>query len=256
MAKILIVDIETAPKVAYVWRFFKENVGAKQVREHGHIMSYAARWFGSKETMYEENRKEDDSVIVTALCKLLDEADIVVAHNGARFDFPTILGRALVHNIKPPSPYKIVDTCKEARRLFKFESNSLEYLAIVLGCKPKLAHKNFPGFELWLECLRGNEDAWSEMRIYNEQDVDTLEEIYIKMRPFMDRHPNVAAINEEEEHSCPKCGGNHMHKRGFAYTNVGKYQRFQCNDCGGWSRSRYTIMPKDVKKNLLVNQVN
>ena len=29
--KILILDVETFPNTAYVWRFFKENIGAKQV---------------------------------------------------------------------------------------------------------------------------------------------------------------------------------------------------------------------------------
>lgn len=257
-AKILIIDIETAPKIAYVWRFFKENIGAKQVRDHGHIMSFAAKWLGDSDDkiIYEENRKEDDSNIVSSLVALFDTADIVVAHNGQRFDFPQIMGRAIVHGINPPSPYKIVDTLKVARFEFGFPSNSLEYLAIVLGCKPKLAHKNFPGFELWLECLRGNEEAWKEMKVYNIQDIVTLEEIYLKMRPWMRRHPNIGAIQENEEVTCPKCGGNHMVKRGFAYTNVGKYQRYACGDCGGWSRSRYTIMPKKVKENLVVNQVN
>ena len=255
-AKILIVDIETAPKVAYVWRFFKENIGAKQVREHGHIMSFAAKWLNSDDIIYEENRKEDDSNIVSSLVDLFDQADIVVAHNGQRFDFPQIMGRAVVHGIKPPSPYKIVDTLKVSRFEFGFPSHSLEYLAKVLGCKEKLQHKNFPGFELWLECLRGNNEAWKEMREYNIQDIITLEEIYLKMRPWMRRHPNIGAITEDDKIACPKCGSHKMVKRGFAYTNVGKYQRYVCNSCGGWSRSRYTLMPDEAKKNLVVNQVN
>ena len=35
---------------------------------------------------------------------------------------------------------------------------------------------------------------------------------------------------------CPKCGSQHVNKRGFAETNVGKFQRYRCDDCGSWSR--------------------
>lgn len=238
MARILIVDIETAPKLAYVWRFFKENVGAKQVLEHGHIMSYAAKWLGDNTVFYEENRKSNDKSIVRSLVSLLDHADIAVAHNGGRFDFPQITGRALAHSINPPSPYKIVDTYKVAKKEFGFPSNSLEYLADVLGCTKKSAHKKFPGFELWLACLRGDNEAWEEMRHYNIQDVITLEEIYLKMRPFIRNHPNIS--NYEEKECCSKCGSEHLHWRGYAYTNVGKYHRYQCQSCGGWGRGRFS----------------
>lgn len=256
MASILILDIETAPKVAYVWRFFKENVGAKQVLQHGHIMSFAAKWLGQDEIIYQENRKEDDTRIVKALVNLFDDADIVVAHNGDRFDFPQVMSRALVHGIRPPSPYKIVDTLKVAKKEFAFPSNSLEYLAKVLGCTEKESHKNFPGFELWLECLRGNEAAWQEMKLYNIQDVETLEEIYLKMLPWMRQHPNVGVFTENEEPQCPKCGGTYLQWRGYSYTNVGKYHRFQCQSCGGWGRTRFTLKEREQSHNLVVHAVS
>lgn len=253
MSKILIIDIETAPKLAYVWRFFKENIGAKQVKEHGHIMSFAAKWLGSDDIYYYENRKADDLPIVRELWKFLDEADIIVAHNGDRFDLPQICSRLLVHGYHPPSPYKTVDTCRVARKEFGFPSNSLEYLAKVLGCTEKKAHKNFPGFELWLECLRQNDAAWEEMKEYNIQDIDTLEEIYLKMRPYIRNHPNVGVFSGEEDCMCPKCGSTRIHWRGYAYTNVGKYPRFQCQDCGGWGRGRYTENTIDKRKSLGTN---
>ena len=256
MANILILDIETAPKVAYVWRFFKENIGAKQVREHGHIMSFAAKWLGDDHVIYQENRTNDDSTIVKSLVKIVDEADIIVAHNGGRFDLPQIMGRALVHGVNPPSPYKIVDTLTVSRKEFGFPSHSLEYLAKVLGCTEKLAHKKFPGFELWLACLRGDEEAWEEMKEYNIQDVDTLEEIYLKMLPWMRYHTNVGVYQDAEETLCPKCGGNHLQWRGYAYTGVGKYRRFQCQDCFGWGRTRYTENAIDVRKALAGHAVN
>jgi predicted RNA-binding Zn-ribbon protein involved in translation (DUF1610 family) len=255
MPKILVLDVETMPKVALVWRFFKENISPDQVLKHGHIASFAGKWLDSTAIMYEDNRKEDDTKIIKSLFKLLDEADIVVAHNGARFDLPQIRGRGLVQGLLPPSPVKIIDTYKIAKREFGFESNSLKYLSEVLKCKVKKGgHKKFPGFELWLECLRNNEAAWQEMKEYNIDDILTLEEVYLKMRPWDTSHPNITVYNEEQtEVACPKCGSFHVHRRGYAYTNVGKFSRFVCLDCGGWGRSRYTENKKN--ENIIINQV-
>lgn len=253
--RILILDIETSPKLAYVWRFFKENISPKQVKEHGHIMSFAAKWLGEDEIFYFENRDDVDVEIVSQLTSLLDQADMVVAHNGEEFDLKQIRARAVVHKLKPPSPVKVIDTLKVARREFGFPANSLEYLSNVLNIKhKKKSHAKFPGFELWLECLRGNEEAWREMRDYNIHDVLVLEEVYLIFRAWDTKHPNVLVKDDVEEPKCPKCGSVHVHKRGFAYTNVGKFQRFQCLSCGGWSRTRYSEHGKNV--NHLVNQTN
>lgn len=244
--KILIGDIETSPNMAYVWRFWKENISPKQVLEHSHIMSYAAKWLHSKEIIYEDNQTDNDYKIVSSLCNLLDEADIFVAHFGSKFDLPKIKARALVHGIKPPSPVKIIDTKVVASKEFNFPSNSLEYLSEVLGCSvKKKSHAKFPGFVLWTECLKGNQEAWKEMKEYNIDDVLSLEEIYLKMRPWISNHPNVALFEESDVPKCPKCGSTHMHKRGKAFLQTGLYSRYQCQSCGGWSRTRY----KENKKN-------
>ena len=253
MSKILLLDIETAPKVAYVWEFFKANISPKQVLDHGHIMSYAAKWLDSDDILYFENRKSNDKRIVKNLCALLDEADIVIAHNGRRFDLPMINARAVVHGLSPPSPYKIIDTLKAAKGSLKLERYSLEYLAQVLGCTPKLTKRKFPGFELWLECLRNNNEAWEELMEYNIQDVRTLEEVYIKLRPWIKNHPNVAIYKEHNKPSCTKCGSDHIHLRGYYYSSVGKYRKYKCLDCGGWNSSRYSQYPKDASKELLKN---
>lgn len=254
MAKILILDIETAPNIAYVWRFFKENVGAKQVIENSYMLSFAAKWLGEEQVYYEDLSNQHEKDMLLVLAALLDSADIVVAHNGDGFDLPHIQGRFLLHGIQPPSPYKQVDTVKVARKEFNFPSNSLEYLTNVLDLPVKKGgHKKFPGFELWLGVLRNDPEAWAEMKEYNIDDIRALECLYLKMLPFMRFHPNVAAFESHDEPVCPKCGSNHMQYRGYAYTNVGKYHRLHCQSCGGWSRERLRELDHKVK---LVNAVN
>jgi hypothetical protein len=257
MAKILILDIETAPNVAYVWGFFKEFIQPKQVLEDCTILSWSAKWLGEKKFFYEDTSKQTESEALAKLVPLLDKANMVVGHNVSGFDMPKIRGRCLVNGINLPSPYKEIDTYKAARRAFGFDKNSLEYLANILGVEAKGDHKKFPGFELWLECLRDNKEAWAEMKKYNMLDVSVTEQVYLNIRPYIDNHPNVGVYNEPEEISCPKCGADSsfQERRGFSYTNTGKYQQYACKSCGGWHRTRNTEYPKDIRKHLTVNSV-
>lgn len=240
-AKVLLIDIETSPNLAYVWGTWQQNIGINQWVEKTHIMSFAAKWLGDDHIFYHENRKKDDRRIVKLIYTLLDEADVVVAHNGDKFDLPIILGRGVVHNYKPPSPYFTVDTLKIARRRFKFPMNSLKFIAEHLDLPRKGEHGKYPGFELWLGCLRGEEEAWAEMREYNIQDVHTLEALYLRLRPYIHNHPNISRPDEVGVVECPKCGSADVQMRGNYYTKAGlSYHRFQCMSCGGWGRIKTT----------------
>lgn len=217
-------------------------------------MSFAAKWLDGDEIIYHENRKADDSAIVYHLYSLLDECDVVVAHNGARFDLPTIIGRGVIHGYRPPSPYFVVDTLLVARRELRLVSNSLANLCVELDLPRKGGHKKYPGFELWLACLRGEDDAWQEMKEYNIDDIKSLEALYLRLRPYMRHHPNIARVDHDGDVACPKCGSTNIQFRGYYYTKAGIcYRRFQCNDCGGWGRVRFS--EKDMPKNAGRNAV-
>lgn len=239
MTKTLIIDIETAPNIAYVWGAWKQNIGQNQWVNKSHIMSFAAKWLDEDKIIYKENRKSNDKPLVEEIYKLLDKADIVVAHNGKKFDLPTIIGRGVIHGLKPPSPYFIVDTLLVAREELRLVSNTLANLCEELGLPKKDGHKKYPGFELWLGCLRGEEEAWQEMKHYNIQDILSLEALYLRLRPYMRRHPNTSRSFGEGVCECPKCQSTSLQSRGHYYTKAGlAYQRYVCNDCGSWSRDR------------------
>lgn len=255
--KVLLLDIETSPNIAYVWRFWKENISPKQVVENSTLLSYAAKWLGEDHVFYDDCRDDLDELgLVLGLASLLDEADVVVAHNGVRFDVPKINTACLRNNITPPSPFKVVDTLQVAKKQFNFDSNKLEHLAdhLQLPLK-KLSHKKFPGFELWLECLRQNEEAWEEMKEYNIHDVLVLEQLYKRLLPWINTHPNFGNYGSSEDPQCPKCGGKDLHYRGYSHTNVGKYRRLRCNSCGGWSRERFSEHTPEKRKSLIVNSL-
>ena len=253
--KTLLIDIETAPSMAYVWSFWKQNIGHDMVSDYGgYIMSCSLKWLGDTDIVYLENRTDNDKKIVKDICKYLDEADFVVAHNGIKFDIPFIKARAVIHNIKPPSPFKIIDTLKIARKEMMFKRNTLEYIAEALDVPlQKYSHAKYPGFKLWLGCLNGDDEAWKEMKEYNVLDVEVLEQVYLRLRSWATNHPNITTGNDDNGMSCPRCSGEVI-RRGFYYTNKGKYQRYSCKDCGGYSSSTYTVNTIDKRKSLLASR--
>jgi uncharacterized protein YprB with RNaseH-like and TPR domain len=257
-SKILFIDIETSPNIAYVWRFFKEFVGQDQILKTSEILSFAVKWLGEDEVTYVSRytinpekpfSKKVEVKLLKEINKYLDEADFVVAHNGVKFDIPRIRSRSLVLGIAPPSPYHIIDTYQIAAREFGFEKNSLEHLCVELGVVAKGKHKKYPGFELWREVMLNNEEAWDEMELYNIQDVLALEALYLSFRPWMKRHP-VTVKEFHSEITCPKCGSTSNQSRGSYHTNIGKYRRYRCNSCGGWHRARYT--ERSIEENRLI----
>lgn len=255
--KTLIIDIETSPIMAKVWDLWKQNVSLDQIEDDWYIMAYAAKWLGDDHVYYDDCRDSigDDDAMLEQIHDLLNEADFVVAHNADRFDVPKINARLILNGFTPPSPYRTIDTVKIAKKHFGFTSNKLAYLSKNLCADQKLEHSKFPGFKMWNECMNGNKKAWDEMRDYNIMDVVALEELYEVLRPWYSTHPNVTtAESDGETLTCPKCGSVHLHRRGYHYTNKGKYQRYQCTECGGWSSSTHSENTIDERKVLLASR--
>lgn len=245
---ILILDIETSPILGNVWTLWNNNLGLNQMVKDWHIMSWSAKWYREDKVMYQDQRNakniEDDKKILKPLWKLLDKADIVVTHNGKSFDIKKINARFILNGMTPPSSFRNIDTKILAKRHFGFTSNKLAYLTDKL-CKKykKLNHGKFPGQELWTQCQRGNKEAWDEMKVYNEYDVLSLEELYEIMLPW-DDSINFTVYFEDDRCSC---GSTNIKKNGIYYTNASRFQKYKCADCGKEYRDRTNIK---IEKNL------
>lgn len=259
MPKLLVLDIETAPLESWTWGLWEQNVGLDQIQTEWSILSYAAQWYGTPKTrvMYQDTSGRgpklvrDDSQLLKSLWTLLDQADIVIAQNGQRFDLKKINARMIMHGMKPYSPVRVVDTLLVAKKHFAFTSNKLAWTSKYLTTTPKSEHKKFPGFELWTECLKDNPKAWAEMKKYNIQDVIATGKLYTKLLPWIQNHPNVSAYSFTEVPACPKCGSTKQQKRGEQVLQNGRYQRYQCMSCGGWSRGKVMLLPLSKRRSML-----
>lgn len=236
--RVLLLDIETAPLLGYVWGLWDQNIALNQLKNDWYIISWAAKWLGSKDVMQQDQRNakdiEDDSAILEDIHELLNQADIVVTQNGKKFDIKKLNARFVIHGMKPPSSFKQIDTLQIAKKHFGFTSNKLEYMTHKL-CKKykKLKNHKFEGFQLWSECLKGNKKAWAEMAKYNKYDVLSLEELYTKLIPW----DNSVNFNVYGGIPVCSCGSKEFYRNGFFYSSTGKFQRYQCKKCGSEFRS-------------------
>jgi hypothetical protein len=245
--KILTLDIETAPIESYTWGLWEQNVGLDMIKTDWSILAYCAKWLGKPKLVYEDMRGwkkqvRDDRHLMQGIWDLLDEADIVIGQNVRRFDLKKINARLITSGFGPYSPVRVVDTLDVAKKHFAFSSNKLAFTSLYLTDTPKSEHKKFPGFALWAECLQDNAEAWKEMEKYNKRDVVATEKLYLKFRPWIQHHPNLAVYTGPHHgHVCPACGSAKTQSRGIMASQVFKYQRYQCTDCGHWSKERLRI---------------
>lgn len=253
--RVLLLDVETAPIMGYVWSIWEQNVGLNQIVSDWHLLSWAAKWLDepAAKIMYMDQRHakniEDDKKILAGIWDLIDEADIVITQNGVSFDMKKLNARFILQGFSPPSNYKNIDTKLIASKKFAFTSNKLEYMADKLCVKyKKLKHKKFEGFTLWSECLKGNKEAWAEMEKYNKYDVLVLEELYHILQPW-DGVINFNTYRDGDDVVC-QCGCKDFEKRGFSYTGTGKFQRLRCANCGAWTREKKNLLSKEKIKSL------
>jgi hypothetical protein len=257
LPRILSLDIETAPFEALTWGLWDQNIGLNQIVKETSILSFAAKWLGTTTIIYADTsgrgaeQVRNDWNLLDQLWHLLDEADIVVAQNGAAFDVKRVNARLVVSGFGPYSPIRVIDTKLVAKKHFAFSSNRLEWLAKYIAGDTKDEHKKFPGMELWQECLKDNPIAWKEMKKYNIKDTKLCEKVYLALRPWMDQHPNLGAYTVEPSPVCPKCASKKLEARGTRSLQQGMYQRYQCQSCHGWSRGKTMLLPAAKRRSML-----
>lgn len=234
--KIAFLDIENAPNLGYTWEQYQQNV--LTFKQEWYMLSFAYKWAGETSITCKtlKDFRNGEKGLIKALWDVFDSADLIVAHNAKEFDIRKANTRFLAFDLGPPSPAKVVDTLLSARKHFRFNSNSLESLAQTLGVGKKV---KTPGIGLWLGCMGGDEDCWKLMRTYNTRDVDLLEKVYYKLRPWMTTHPNITLGTGRENLACPNCGKQDpIGPRGWRSCKSWQARLYHCyrnkGGCGAW----------------------
>lgn len=240
--RTLVIDIETTP--ALVWRFgpyyAPRSTSLEQVKEHGSMLSFAARWVGERRIHFHA-AWDDADAMRQAVYDLLCQADAVVGYNSDRFDLPKIEGELATHGFPPTPPVVSVDLLRTVRRRFGFDSNKLDHALDRFGLERKL---QTGGFELWRDCIEGDPAARRRMERYNRQDVRATEELLHKITPWLTAHAHRGLFgylpHEAGQSVCSRCGGE-LTRDGYYHTRLSRYDRFRCKACGSWSRGKKAL---------------
>lgn len=176
--------------------------------------------------------KKERNLLIDVSKRLLS-ADIWLGHYSQRFDVPFINTRLLYHRLPTlPAASAHIDTWKISRNHLKLRSNRLATISTFLGTEEE---KNAIKPEEWIRALGGHRPSMGYIVEHCRRDIMVLEEAYLRLRPLAVDHPNRGILAKGG--ACPGCGSKDLQKRGMHITRTRQFQRYQCQKCGGWSRS-------------------
>ena len=191
--KVVFLDIETSLIDAKVFRTGLQQVNANQLTAQTRILTVAGGSLYDLISKGEEgmwscsNHRSstfktdplDDTEILATVWDILDEAEVIVAHN-ATFDKGWLLGRFLELGWKLPSRFFLFCTYRNLTP-FNLTSKKLNELSKTLIGTKKLD----TNIDLWMRCSAGEKAAFEEMETYNLGDIhDTLFKVFMRTAYF------------------------------------------------------------------------
>lgn len=228
--KRLYFDIETSYNIGSFWGLGKQYISYQNIIHERAIICVCYKWEGEKTVHHLTwDAHQNDKIMIEAFMKILNQADEIVGQNHEDFDIKWLRTRCLYHGISMFPNYSTLDTYKKARSGFKFNSNSLDYMAkfLKMGKKDKMSMSDWDDV-----ILRKDKKALDKMVKYCKNDVILLENIYKKLSPYITSKTHIGLIMGKGKASCPECGSESMKISKTRYTATGlkKYQ-MQCSKC-------------------------
>jgi len=204
--RILIYDIETSFNIGWFWRTgFKVNISPEQIIEERAIICVSYKWLGEDQVYnLTWDKNHNDKFLLEQFIEVMNEADMIVAHNGQEFDLKWIKTRAFIHGLKMLIDYPQFDTLKVARKKFNFQSNKLDYISKLLGEDGKIP----TNIDLWKRIiLHNDEEALKEMITYCDEDVRQLEHVFKVIQGW--EHPkfHLGVLQGKTKQTSPISGG-------------------------------------------------
>lgn len=259
--KILLFDIETSMIQAYVWGLWNQNISISSIIKDWYVICWSARWLGQKGVMHDSIHLHGDNhpysdyenYVVLSLWKLLDEADVVIAYNGKKFDKKKMNAKFLEYGLAEPSPYKIIDPMLIVKGNFALTSNKMDF--VVKYIETNSEGKDATSISLWHKCMAGDVEALDYMLKYCDQDIEVLEQVYMAVRHWDKNNPNLALYYDDNKPRCNGCGSTDLKPlENKSYnTTLSKFSVLRCNGCGKILRDRTNTLSKEKRSSLLMN---
>lgn len=251
---VLYFDLESSLMGTLTFGIWNQNISGNRITKHSHLLSNS--WAFNDEPPQgvrlspDDVAESNDLLVVVDTIRAIEKADLIVSFNGKRFDVPLLKTRALFHGLPPIKFPPHLDLMQEAKKNFRFPSNSMQNISLYLGEHGKLATS---GRNLWERCYHYQNyddcnDALAQMLEYGLQDIDATRDLHKRLQGWFKSPVNVGLITKEingvntkdnHELLCPHCSSKHVDKIGSkAYTSVSSFNIYRCGNsvCRGLSR--------------------
>lgn len=226
--KRLFFDIEVSPNIGFFWQpGHKISLGYENIIKERAIICICYKWAGSdKVYSLQWDKNQDDKEMLAKFVKVANLSDEMVGHNGDNFDLKWIRTRCLFHDIDMMPNYTTIDTLKEARKGFRFNSNRLDYISKFIGLEGKIKTE----FNLWkLITLNNDKKSLKYMVEYCKNDVTELEKVYDRLHKYIKPKTSIAQYRCD----CPNCGSEKTKIQKSRVSAAGvRLKQIQCQDCG------------------------
>ena len=246
---ILFWDLESSLLEGYFFRIWQENIPMRRVKKQSHLLSCQYAFNDESPVGYrltpQQVKTSDDLDVVVKMIEAINKADIVITFNGKRFDTKLLNTRALYWGLPPVKQPKHIDLMEQAKRVFKFPSNSMQNISMYLGEEGKLSTS---GSNLWERCAEYEdviecEKALEEMLTYGLQDIVATRDLYYRFQGWMKGVPNLGTITSEITENktlrCIHCGSaDILPMDSKTFTSVSSFDLYRCGNetCRGISR--------------------
>jgi DNA polymerase elongation subunit (family B) len=211
---------------------WKHTIGYRlpieSVIEWPRTICVAWKWYGAKRVEFASEWDDGPEDMHRRVWEAYDRAHVIYGHNVDRFDTKHLNTGWRDLGLPEPSPFKSVDTLKEARKKFGDESMKLAALTQRLGINTKTDTYDV---EVARAACAGNKAAQRRIKAYNAGDVVASEALVDRLRGWI-KHPHNVIGTVDDRPTCPNCWGDNLTPNGTRLADLITYRLYRCMDCG------------------------
>lgn len=179
--------------------------------------------------------------------RLMEQADIIVTHNGDNADLPWLLadftvapkgapGASKFQRLPELPPVKSVDTLKvmRSKRYKGIGFKGLDAVCQIVGLPGKTDKYDRDAMDA---AVAGDKDAQADLTNYCKGDVAAERFVYDYLRPGIANHPHLTVPGQSALLVCNRCASADTLDTAKRYmANVHSYEMFRCAVCTGYRR--------------------
>lgn len=201
----------------------------ESVLEWPRTICVAWQFYGDKRVEFASEWDDGRDDMLRRVWEAYDQADVLYGHNVDRFDTRNLNAEWLTLGLNPPTPFKILDTLKEARKTFGFESNTLASLTQRLGIETKTDKYQVA---VARAACSGSKPDQRKLKAYNIGDIHASREFVDRLRGWIPTHPHSLIGTTNDRPTCNQCWGDNLERNGTRLANQIVYVLYRCQDCG------------------------